>query len=739
MTMNFRLLCLLLIHCSLFAIHHSAAAAESSQGKRSLAEQQRTTKGSASSLPNVIYILADDLGYGDISCFGQKKLKTPNIDRLATEGIKLTDHYSANTVCTPSRHSLMAGQHAGHCLARGNGNENTLALREEMTVLPEVFKAAGYTTGMYGKWGLGITNDTGRPSPLSHGFDEFSAWKSQMIAHTYFPTSIVRNGKEEPLEKDTYIHDLIMNDALAFVEKNAVAGKPFFCYMPTAVPHAAMHAPKALHEKYRKIYPQFENKIGKYGAGPGEPCPDVKNPIAGYAGMMENLDNQIGQLLDLLEKTGQAENTLIFFSSDNGAHLEGGHDPKFWDSNGPLRGHKRDLYEGGIRAPSMAHWPGTIKAGTISALPSAQYDILATVCDLLGQPVPAQNTGISLLPTLTGKGTQQPREYLYWEHPQSPKRDQAVRIGKWKGVKLGWKVKTPQKLQLFDLEKDIGETKNIAAQHPDIVKRMEEIMVEAHQPLTANQGKAGKEGKKGAGKGSKKKPAKFHTPQEDRQRLSKVKTDLSAHDPALPNVLILGDSISIAYTPIVIEALAGKANVSRPKANCGPTTNYLKALDNWLTGPGVKHAANTKWDIIHFNAGLHDLCYRNPDAKVYGKRDKVNGTLSVTLEDYEQNLETIVQRLKKTGATIIFANTTVVPEGEAGRKVGDDLRYNEVAAKVMARHGIAVNDLQALTATFPPKLFRKPGDVHYTEQGSQKLADQVCTAIAKQLDLPKAE
>ena len=737
--MKLRLLCLLLIHSSIFAIHHSAAAAESSQGKRSLAEQQRTTKGSASSLPNVIYILADDLGYGDISCFGQKKLKTPNIDRLATEGIKLTDHYSANTVCTPSRHSLMAGQHAGHCLARGNGNENTLALREEMTVLPEVFKAAGYTTGMYGKWGLGITNDTGRPSPLSHGFDEFSAWKSQMIAHTYFPTSIVLDGKEVALDEGTYVHDLIMAQALAFVEKNAVAGKPFFCYIPTAVPHAAMHAPKALHEKYRKIYPQFENKIGKYSAGPGEPCPDVKNPIAGYAGMMENLDNQIGQLLDLLEKTGQAENTLIFFSSDNGSHLEGGHDPRFWDSNGPLRGHKRDLYEGGIRAPSMAHWPGTIKAGTISALPSAQYDILATVCDLLGQPVPAQNTGISLLPTLTGKGTQQPREYLYWEHPQSPKRDQAVRIGKWKGVKLGWKVKTPQKLQLFDLEKDIGETKNIAAQHPDIVKRMEEIMVEAHQPLTAAQGKAGKEGKKGAGKGSKKKPAKFHTPQEDRQRLSKVKTDLSAHDPALPNVLILGDSISIAYTPMVIEELAGKANVSRPKANCGPTTNYLKALDNWLTGPGVTHAANTKWDIIHFNAGLHDLCYRNPDAKVYGKRDKVNGTLSVTLEDYEQNLETIVQRLKKTGATIIFANTTVVPEGEAGRKVGDDLRYNEVAAKVMARHGIAVNDLQALTATFPPKLFRKPGDVHYTEQGSQKLADQVCTAIAKQLDLPKAE
>ena len=220
--------------------------------------------------------------------------------------------------------------------------------------------------------------------------------------------------------------------------------------------------------------------------------------------MMENFDNQIGQLLELLEKTGQAENTLIMFSSDNGSHLEGGHDPRFWDSNGPLRGHKRDLYEGGIRAPSMARWPGTIKAGTSSALPSAHYDILATICDLLDQPVPAQNTGISLLPTLTGKGEQQPREYLYWEHPQTPKRDQAVRIGKWKGVKLGWKVKTPQKLQLFDLEKDLGEQNDIAAQHPEIVKRMEEIIKEAHQPLPANKSAKKAGNKKAAGEGKKK-------------------------------------------------------------------------------------------------------------------------------------------------------------------------------------------------------------------------------------------
>ena len=448
-----------------------------------------------------------------------------------------------------------------------------------------------------------------------------------------------------------------------------------------------------------------------------------------------------------MEKTGQAENTLIFFSSDNGAHLEGGHDPKFWDSNGPLRGHKRDLYEGGIRAPSMARWPGTIKASSISDLPSAQYDILATICDLLDQPVPAQNTGISLLPTLTGKGEQQPREYLYWEHPQSKKRDQAVRIGKWKGVKLGWKVKTPQKLQLFDLEQDLGETNNIAAQHPEIVKRMEEIIQEAHQPLPANKS-ANKSAKKTANKPSKKagnkkaaekgkKKAEFYTPAADQQRLKRAAQGKS--DPSLPNVLLLGDSISIGYTPLVIKALAGKASVSRPKVNCGPTTRYLQSLDSWLTGPGVNHPANTKWDVIHFNVGLHDLCYRHPDAKAYGSRDKVNGTQAVPPEKYEKNLETIVLRLKKTGAKIIFANTTVVPEGEAGRKVGDDIRYNEVAAKVMARHAIPVNDLHALTSTFPAELFVKPGDVHFKPVGSQKLAEQVSAVIVEQLQLPKAE
>ena len=442
--------------------------------------------------PNVVYILADDLGYGDLGCYGQKKLKTPNVDRLASEGVKFTDHYSGNTVCSPSRANLMTGQHPGRVHCRGNAGgagENSMALDPSMTTLPRLFKNAGYATGGFGKWGLGHTHVAGAPNPLTHGFDHFSGWKSQVVAHTYYPTSIVRDGKEIPLEKGTFIHDLIMADALDFIRRSVKEGKPFFCYIPTAVPHAAMHAPAELHEKWRKIYPQFNKKIGKYGAGPEEPCPPVTNPIAGFAAMMENLDNQVGELLALLKELGIDENTLVTFASDNGAHREGGHDPNFWDSNGPLRGIKRDLYDGGIRSPFLARWPGTIKAGSLSPHISAFWDVLPTMAELTGQPVPEQVDGLSFLPTLMGQlERQKQHEYLYWEHPQTKNRDQAVRMGKWKGVyrgrrRRGEKSEPPCKLELYNLEEDLGEQRDVAAQHPEMVEMITKIMREAHTPL----------------------------------------------------------------------------------------------------------------------------------------------------------------------------------------------------------------------------------------------------------------
>jgi arylsulfatase A-like enzyme len=439
-------------------------------------------------LPNVIFILADDLGYGDLSCLGQQKLRTPNIDRLAAEGMVLTEHYSGNTVCSPSRASLMTGQHPGHVHCRGNTDENSIALDPAMTTLPRLFKNAGYATGAFGKWGLGITSAPGDPNPLTHGFDVFSGWKSQTIAHTYYPSSIVRNGQEQPLEPGTYVHDLIMRDAFDFIEQQAREGTPFFAYIPTAVPHAAMHAPPALHEKWRQVYPQFDSLTGTYRAGPDETCPPVRNPIAGFAAMIEHLDNQVGELLDLLAAWDVADRTLVIFTSDNGAHHEGGHDPEFWDSNGPFRGIKRDLYEGGIHAPFLARWPGVIPPGTTNDHISAFWDILPTMADLTGQPVPRQCDGLSLLKALNGDPSQNAHDHLYWEFREG--REQtlsktAVRLRDWKGVQIHPRKPGEKTLpmELYNLQQDPGEQTNVAADHPAIVKRMKAIMKEAHRPL----------------------------------------------------------------------------------------------------------------------------------------------------------------------------------------------------------------------------------------------------------------
>lgn len=424
--------------------------------------------------PNVIYILADDLGYGDLSCYGQEKLKTPNIDRLAREGVKFTNHYSGNTVCSPSRAVLMTGQPTGKAYIRGNAgdahDEAICAPDPAWTTLPEIFKAAGYATGAYGKWGLGVTTEKGVQNPLNQGFDEFCGWVSQFQAHTYYPSSYVVNGEKIPLDGKTYVHDLIMEKAFEFIRRNAEAGTPFFAYIPTAIPHAAMHAPPELHEKWRKVFPQFDDVIGKYKAGSGEKCPDVVNPIAGFAAMMEHLDNQVGELLQMLEELGAADNTLIMFASDNGPHKEGGHDPKFWNSSGSLRGHKRDMHEGGIRTPMLVRWPKVIKAGSETDHISGFLDVVPTIAELLGQPVPAEAEGISFLPTLKGE-SQKAHDAIYIEfHKESGMFSQAVRMGKWKVYKEKGKT------ELYDLEADPFEKDNVAKQHPEVVERIESVI-----------------------------------------------------------------------------------------------------------------------------------------------------------------------------------------------------------------------------------------------------------------------
>lgn len=434
----------------------------------------------SNSTPNVIYILADDLGIGDLSIYGQQKLKTPNIDSIGQQGIKFTDHYSGNTVCSPSRAVLMTGQSASRVYIHGNGEEAKAALDANMITLPRLFKNAGYATGAFGKWGLGHTHEGGNQSPLTHGFDTFTGWTTQWAAHTYYPTSIVRDGKEVPLKQGTYIHDEIMQDAFSFIEKNAANKTPFFAYIPTAIPHAAMHAPKHLHEKWRKVFPQFDHIISSYDARE-QPCPDVQNPIAGFAGMIEHLDNQIGELLAKVKALGIDDNTLIVFTSDNGAHLAGGHNPKFWNSNGNFRGHKRDLYEGGIRTPMLARWPGKIKAGSTSQHISAFWDVLPTMAKLIGQDIPPQTDGISMLPTLTGNGSQQQHDHLYWRFKMGDKiTSQAVRMGDWKIVQIfPWRANkiATGKIKLFNLAKDISETTDLAEKYPNIVKKVAKHML----------------------------------------------------------------------------------------------------------------------------------------------------------------------------------------------------------------------------------------------------------------------
>jgi arylsulfatase A-like enzyme len=435
------------------------------------AEQKQVRAGKK---PNIIYILADDLGYGDLSCYGQEKFRTPSLDKMAAEGMRFTQHYSGSTVCAPSRCALMTGLHTGHAQVRGNREvkpEGQASMKADTVAIPTLLKQAGYVCGMFGKWGLGAPSSASDPMEF---FDEFYGYNCQREAHTYYPGHLWHNRKKIELDGKTYSHDLIMDAAKKFIRANK--DRPFFCYMPVTIPHAAMHAPKDLHDKYRKVFPEFEGKVGKYSG------PKVNNPIAAFAAMVEHLDNGVGEVLELLKETGIDDNTLVMFTSDNGPHKEGGHDPKFFNSNGPLRGHKRDLYEGGIRVPMIARWPGKIKAGTANEHVSAFWDFLPTCCELADVKAPKGIDGISFVPTLLG-GEQKQHEYMYWEfHEQKGK--QAVRWGNWKGVRLNVKKDRNGPIELYNLKEDIGETNNIAEEHPEIVKIIRRMMKEARTEST---------------------------------------------------------------------------------------------------------------------------------------------------------------------------------------------------------------------------------------------------------------
>lgn len=412
--------------------------------------------------PNLLLILADDLGYGDLGCYGQQRIATPNLDRLAAEGIRFTQAYAGSTVCAPSRCCLMTGLHTGHAWVRGNQYPD-LPVRPQDVTVTELLKRAGYATGLFGKWSLGGLGSTGYP--LAKGFDEWFGFFSQTHAHNYYPEHLLENNSAYLLrgnfgaKKQEYAHDLFTERALQFLERQKAA--PFFLHVCYTIPHA-------------------NNEMGR-DTGNGMEVPsdapysakDWSQPEKNFAAMITRMDADVGKLLAQLKKSGQEENTLVIFTSDNGPHREGGHSAEFFQSSGPLRGIKRDLYEGGIRVPMLARWPDRIKPGQVSDQVWAFWDFLPTAAELAGVPPPAGIDGISMLPALLGR-PQKSHEYLYWEFHERGFH-QAVRWGDWKGVRFGRKAP----LELYDLKTDLGEKNNVAAQHRDIVAKIEQLLARA--------------------------------------------------------------------------------------------------------------------------------------------------------------------------------------------------------------------------------------------------------------------
>lgn len=410
--------------------------------------------------PNILFILADDLGYGDLGCYGQKQIQTPNLDRFASEGTRFTHCYSGSTVCAPSRCCLMTGMHTGH--ARIRGNERVPLLPEDLTVA-EVLKGAGYATGLVGKWGLGEPDTTGIPN--RQGFDEFFGYLNQAHAHNYFPEHLWNNEQMVELTENLgmgrgkYSHDLFTGHALDFLTRHQ--DHPFFLYLAYTIPHA---------NNERGRYEGNGMEVPDLGPYKDQPWPETEK---GKAAMISRMDTDIGKILAHLDQLGLTGDTIIFFTSDNGPHREGGANPDFFNSSGPLRGIKRDLYEGGIRVPMLARWPERIPAGQVSNQVWTFWDFLPTAAELAGGTIPQGIDGISMLPALVGDKAPE-HEFLYWEFHESGSK-QAVRMGKWKAVRLA----AQRPLELYDLEVDPGETRNVAVDRPGEITKIEEYLKQA--------------------------------------------------------------------------------------------------------------------------------------------------------------------------------------------------------------------------------------------------------------------
>jgi arylsulfatase A-like enzyme len=449
--------------------------------------------------PNIIYILADDLGYSELGCYGQQKIKTPRLDQLASEGMRFTQHYSGNAVCAPSRCVLLTGKHAGHAFIRNNKEiggwgpdepEGQWPIPASEVTIAELLKAQGYATCAVGKWGLGGPGSTGHP--CYQGFDHFYGYLCQRVAHNYYPTHLWRNHDVDVLGNryfsahqklaqpptdpqdyaafrgEVYAPDKMLAESLKFIRQNK--DQPFFFYYASPVPHVALQVPEDSLEPYKTAFDDTPY-LGEKGYLPHP------TPRAAYAAMISRMDRDLGEIFDLLKELQLDDNTLIIFSSDNGPTFNGGTDSAYFDSAGPLRGLKVDLFEGGIRVPMIARWPGKIPAGSVSDHVSGFQDLLPTLAELLGFDPPTDIDGVSMLPTLLGQSEKQPQhELLYWELG----RQQAARKADWKLYRR--QTNAGLETMLFDLKNDIGEQHNLAEERPEILKMMVAAAAQARTP-----------------------------------------------------------------------------------------------------------------------------------------------------------------------------------------------------------------------------------------------------------------
>lgn len=471
--------------------------------------------------PNIVFILADDLGYAEVGCYGQAHIQTPNIDQLANGGMRFMQFYSGAPVCAPARCVLLTGKHSGHAFIRGNdewrergevwdfakavedpGLEGQRPIPDSILTVAEVLQSAGYRTACIGKWGLGAPFTEGAPN--QQGFDVFFGYNCQRQAHTYFPRHLWKNEEKvwlanelvvpgtkldedaDPYDEQSYSRytlneyapELMMRETMRFLEERQ--GQPFFLYFATPIPHVPLQAPDSLVRYYRNKFEDEEPYLGDKGYFPN------RSPHATYAAMVTYLDTQVGLIVQKLKEIGEYENTVIFFTSDNGPTYAGGADSEYFDSAAPFsseqgRG-KGSVFEGGIRVPFIVHWPGKVKASTISDHIGAFYDLFPTICEVAGIDNDYSTDGISILPSLMMEKGQTTHDFLYWEFPESGGQ-QAVRMGNWKAVRRDM-MQGNLEVELYDLSDEVVESRNVAADHQDVVQKMEKIMSEEHLPST---------------------------------------------------------------------------------------------------------------------------------------------------------------------------------------------------------------------------------------------------------------